>query len=90
MSASHLVVVAPSQEREATSDRIKRLQAETKLLAREHVEALGAALANVARMASEIAEGGDVYPVGAREMARRLTEDATRQAVTLTAILDRY
>ena len=50
---------------------------------------LAAALGEVSRMASEIAEGGEAYPVGAREISRRLTEDFTKQAATLTAIVDR-
>ena len=90
MSASHLVVVAPSRDPESASERIKRLQAEAKVLAREQVEALGAALGGVAQLAGEVAEGGDVYPVGAREMARRLAEDAAKNALTLTAILERF
>ena len=88
MSASHLVVVPP-RDRESASDKIKRLQAEARGLAREHVEALNAALASVVQLAAEVAEGGELYPIGAREIARRLSEDVSKQALTLTAILER-
>jgi hypothetical protein len=40
-------------------------------------------------LAGEIAEGGELYPVGARELSRRLTDDANNSALTLTAIIDR-
>ena len=89
MSVSHLVVMPSSQERESAADKIRRLQTEAKALAREHIEGLNAALAQVAQIAGEVSEGGDLYPVGARELARRVSEDAGKQALALTAILER-
>jgi hypothetical protein len=89
MSASHLVVVPSAAEPQSASDRIRRLQAEARDLAREQVEALADALGKVSRLAADIAEGGELYPVGAREVARRLTEEAAHQSLTLTAIVER-
>jgi hypothetical protein len=89
MSASHLVVFPSTGEPESPGDRIRRLQHEAKSLAREHVELLAATLTEVSRLASEIADGGELYPVGARELSRRLTEEANMSALTLTAIVDR-
>ncbi len=91
MSATHLVVVPRDGEGpiEPLAHRIRRLQAEARSLAKEHVEQLRANLADVARLASEIADGGEAYPVGAREISRRLMEDAAAQALTLEAINDR-
>jgi hypothetical protein len=89
MSASHLVVFPSPGEPDSPVDRIKRLQHEARSLAREHIEMLAAALSEVARLSAEIAEGGELYPVGAREMARRLTDETGKQALTLTAIIDR-
>ena len=90
MSASHLVVFPSSGAPESPADRIRRLQLETKVLAREHIEMLVAALAEVSRLAGEIADGGEAYAVGARELSRRLTEDTGSAALTLTAIIDRH
>jgi len=90
MSASHLVVVPSPSEPESAALKIKRLQAEAKSLAREHVELLAAALAEVSRLAGEVADGGDLYPVGARELARRLIDDAAKQSLSLSAIVDRF
>ncbi len=89
MSASHLVVFPSPGEPGSPADRIRRLQHEAKTLAREHIEQLAGALGEVSRLSSEIADGGELYPVGARELARRLTEEASKSALTLTAIVDR-
>lgn len=74
---------------ETTADRVKRLQLEAKALAVEQVEALEAVLMQAAAMAKEIAEGGDAYPVGAREIAGRLASDLPSKSETLKAIVGR-
>lgn len=74
---------------ETTSDRVKRLQLEARALAVEQVEALERTLLEGSRLAREIAEGGDAYPVGAREMAGRLASDLPSKAETLKAIVKR-
>ena len=89
MSASHLVVVPSLSERPSAAEKVRRLRAEARNLAHEHVEALAQALAEVAQLSAEIAEGGEAYPVGAREIARRLIDEAGKQSLTLSAILDR-
>lgn len=92
MSATHLVVVPTAKADgapESLSARIRRLQAEARGMAHDHVEILRAGLEDVSRMAAEIADGGDAYPVGARELAGRLAESAANQSMTLAAINDR-
>lgn len=74
---------------ETTADRVKRLQLEARALAVEQVEALEAALMRAAVLAREIAEGGDAYPVGARELAGRLASDLPSKSETLKAIVSR-
>ena len=74
---------------ETTADRVKRLQMEARALAAEQVEALEAVLKQAAAMATEIAEGGDAYPVGARELAGRIAADLPLKAETLKAIVGR-
>ncbi len=74
---------------ESTSERVKRLQMEARALAVEQVEALEAVLMQASAMAREIAEGGDAYPVGARELASRLSADLPAKAETLKAIVVR-
>ena len=71
------------------AERIGRLQAEARHLAREQVSALEARLIETAVLADEIAHGGDAYPVGVRELARKLAEDTPRMAQTLGIIIAR-
>jgi len=74
---------------ESAAERIKRLQLEARLLAREQIDELAKALLAVSRLAEQIAQGGDAYPVGARELCRSLIEDLQARSMTLTAIADR-
>jgi hypothetical protein len=74
---------------ETTNERVRRLQAEARLLAREQVEALEQALQNLAAMATDIADGGDAYPAGVRELARRIADDLPQKAQTLQALMER-
>ena len=74
---------------ETTTERVKRLQLEARALAVEQVEALERVLLEASRMAKEIADGGEAYPVGARELAGRLSSDLPAKAETLKAIVSR-
>jgi predicted N-formylglutamate amidohydrolase len=75
---------------ESVAQKVRRLQIEAASLAREQVLTLEHALAEVTRLSMEIADGGEAYPVGARELARRLAEDADASAKTLEMILSRH
>jgi hypothetical protein len=91
---SALRVVAPNQPQEGASasglgERIQQLQAEARALARQHAESLVASLRETQRIADEIARGGDAYPVGVRDLARRLSQDSAGNALTITAIAER-
>jgi hypothetical protein len=66
--------------------RLSRLMMEAHQAADEQVKALEDALLNIAYLSVEIAEGGDVYPVGVREICRRLAEDSVWRAQTLESI----
>jgi hypothetical protein len=93
MSACHLAIVPTPSPSPANADsighRIRQLREEARALAHEQVDLLQQSLLETARLAAEISEGGDAYPVGAREIARRLAEDAVNQAMTLAAITER-
>lgn len=74
---------------ETVAERVRRLQAEAKQLAKDHIHALTAAITEAERMAAEIADGGDAYPAGVRDLARRFVEDAEARVQTLEAITAR-
>jgi hypothetical protein len=89
-----LSVVAPDEPlpvkaQETVGERVRRLQAEAKGLALEHVRVLARAMVDIQMLAAEIAEGGDVYAPGARDLARRLAEDLDARVQTLEAITAR-
>jgi len=79
-------VIEVPMTKETRTDRVRRLQEEARLLAKEQVIEFERALNDVTQMAEEIADGGDMYPVGAREICRRLAEELPRSLQTLQAI----
>ena len=99
MSASHLNLVDLSKNDselyelgrgpETRTERIRRMQANAKALAREQIEAMTEAMQEVARMADEVATGGDAYPVGIRELASRMKADLENQAKSIEVLLMR-
>lgn len=78
--------IARPARAEQISARVKRLQEEARGLAREHVNALTAALLQVEQLSVEIASGGEAYPAGVRDLARRLAEDSAVRSQTIAAI----
>jgi hypothetical protein len=82
-------VVALARGPESVPERIRRLQWEARVLAAEQVEAIGAELEALAARALEIAEGGEAYPAGVRELASRIATDLPEKAKTLLTILHR-
>ena len=69
--------------------RIRSLIAEARTLAAEQVVELERALLQVGLLAAQVVEGGDIYPPGLREIARRLADDAPWATQTLAAIRQR-
>ena len=79
----------PAPKSETVAERVRRLQAEAKQLAKDHIKSLVQQLADLEVMAAEIAEGGESYPPGVRDIARRLVEDCDSRIQTLEAIVAR-
>lgn len=74
---------------ETVAERVRRLQAEARSLARDHIGELTAMIVRVEQMAAEIAEGGDAYPPGVRDLCRRFVEACEARLQTLQAISER-
>jgi hypothetical protein len=92
MSVRHLSIVQPPEGASPAGrlyERIRLLQVEARVLAQDHMSRLTEAMAEVSRLAGEVAEGGEAFPVGARELCRRLSEDITAQSTTLGVIVER-
>ena len=92
MSVRHLSIVQqPSEGAPAGRlyERIRLLQVEARELAQDHMNRLTEAMAEVSRLAGEVADGGEAFPVGARELCRRMSDDIAAQSATLNAIAER-
>jgi predicted transcriptional regulator len=74
---------------DTVGERIRNLQAQARELARDHIKALTHHLAAVEMVASEIAGGGDAYPPGIRDVARRLADEAEARCQTIEALMAR-
>ena len=72
--------------RESRTARVRRLQEEARALAREQISEFEVLLDATAKMALEIADGGEVYSIGAREICRRLADELPRTLQTLQVI----
>jgi hypothetical protein len=75
-----------AQVRESRTQRVRRLQEEARALAREQIAEFEVLLDATAKAALEIADGGEVYSIGAREICRRLAEELPRTLQTLQVI----
>jgi len=75
-----------AQTSKGLSFQIRALQTEASGLASENVQYLLESLNTLRRMAAEIADGGEAYAVGVREIARRLTEDCRNTGQSIVAI----
>ncbi len=76
-------------KQETVAQRVRRLQTEARQLAKDHIHSLTAKMLEVEAIAAEIAEGGDAYPAGVRDLARRFVEDTGARVQTLEAITAR-
>lgn len=66
--------------------RANRLLAEARVAASEQVAQLERSMNLAATLSAEIASGGDIYPVGVRELCRRMTEETEARGRTLHAL----
>jgi hypothetical protein len=88
MSVSHLTVVR-TEEPDSPAARARKLLAEAQAAAMEQIEQLEMALDAVVSLSKSVAEGGDIYPAGVRELCRRTAEDTAGRRLTLEALAAR-
>ncbi len=79
-------ILTAASTRETRTQRVRRLQEEARALAREQIGEFELLLDATAKMALEIADGGEVYSIGAREICRRLADELPRTLQTLHVI----
>jgi hypothetical protein len=78
------------QIEETPMTRANRLFAQARAAAAEQVAQLERSMTLAANLSAEIAHGGDIYPVGVRELCRRLADEAEMRGRTLHALSERH
>ena len=71
------------------AERMERVRNDANRVAFEHTSALLSAFEDAATLASEVANGGEAYHVGVRELARRAHIDLTASVLNLRSIVGR-
>jgi hypothetical protein len=74
---------------ESIADKIRRLRAEAQGHARSHCQDLVDKLIELEALVDDIAAGGEAYPVGIREAARKLAPDLMQARLNAGSILAR-
>ena len=96
MAATHLIAVPSANDAprsttqpESGAHRIRLLQEQARGLAREEVSLLVQDISALAAHAAEMADGGESYPAGVRELTTRIAEELGMHMKVLQAIMDR-
>jgi hypothetical protein len=80
-----LALVPPA----SASVRAHQLMAEARGAALDNLADLAATLETARALANSVADGGDLYGVGLRDLSRRLSEDLLDRGRSLQALADR-
>jgi len=70
-------------------ERAQQLMADARAASLEHLDLLAASVEVVRRLARTVADGGEVYGAGVRDLAGRLAEDMLWRGKSLQALTDR-
>jgi hypothetical protein len=85
---SRMEIVDPGfAEAIPTAIRARQLFQEAKALSLEHVRALGVAIDAVREISGSIAQDGDLYSPGIRDLAERLAEDLLWKSKSLEQLV---
>jgi len=71
------------------AERARLLMREARAAALEQLEALDAAISVVRQLSLDVAQGGDIYGVGVRDLAARLAEDLLWRGKSLEGLAAR-
>jgi hypothetical protein len=74
---------------ETHAEKMRHLREQAETNARDHTQLFAQALAQLEAIAEDIAQGGEAYPVGVRETARRLGPELAGSRMNVASILGR-
>ena len=72
---------------ESAHRRSQRLMAEARQAADDQIADLRRVLGLLAELANDVGQGGDVYPVGVRDLAAKIAGDAAWCGLTIQVIM---
>lgn len=75
---------------ESHSERLKRLKSEAQECARRHSRDFMSLLAEVETYVADILDGGEAYPIGIREAARKFAPEVECARLNICSILERH
>jgi len=68
---------------------MERLRLDAEAVATEHIDALIVSLNEAMTMADQVANGGEAYNIGVREIARRMHKEIAPSVLSLRAVRER-
>jgi hypothetical protein len=83
------VVTSISAQQPSPAERVRMLKAEAQEIARQHSREFIRVLTELETFITDIIDGGEAYPVGVREAARRIGPEIEGARLNVTSILDR-
>ena len=89
MAVHNLRTSAQPVEPVSLAQRMERLRLDAEAVATEHIDALIAALNEAMTMAEQVANGGEAYNIGVREIARRMHKEIAPNVLSLRAVRQR-
>jgi hypothetical protein len=89
MAVHRLRTTTQTPGAESLADRMERLRADAGLVANEHIAAMVKALSEAVDLAEQVANGGEAYQIGVREIARRMHKDLAPTVLSLRAVCER-
>jgi hypothetical protein len=82
-------VVTTLSAQPSPAERVRRLKAEAQEIARQHMRDFIRVLTELEMFVTDIIDGGEAYPVGVREAARKIGPEIEGARLNVTSILDR-
>jgi hypothetical protein len=87
--AVHRLPTQATPDADSLAKRMERLRNDASAVASEHINAFLTALAQASALAEQVANGGEAYHIGVREIARRVNKDLAPTVLSLQAIRQR-
>ena len=89
MAVHRFPASSPALDADSLADRMERLRNDASTLASEHTNVFLQSLAETTALADQVANGGEAYHIGVREIARRAHADLASMVLSLRAVLGR-